>query len=197
MQNMKSREDSHLESIRDEFFPESEDRRWPAQAGWFKAPRVLPVLLQVLRHKKVINKGDLGRVYLELLSRVRDQGVVDLVHPEDHARIIGYSSDRRGQRTWREAMQRLRDLGFIELRESHGRGELGYALIVNPFIPVKRLSERKMIEPPLWNLFVDKWSKAGAAKPYMDAVPENSAPPTSEPIISAQPKRSKNKVKRK
>lgn len=166
-------EDSHLEKLRDQHFPDAADRQWPPPnrgPGWFKAPRALPVLLQILTDKGVISRGNPGLAYIELLSRVREQGVVLLEHPEDHARIVGY---RRRGRTWREAMQQLSELGLIETKASHDR-EFGYALLLNPFIAVRRLHREGKVSEPLWNLFFEKWTRARAGVP--DEEPEVVAP---------------------
>jgi hypothetical protein len=164
---MKTNEDRLLESVRTEHFPESEERQWPPPGGgWFKAPRTLPLLLQVLTQKNVVQTGNPGLAYIDLLARVRETGVVILEHPEDHARTIGYSRAR----TWLEAMRKLRDLGFIETKANHER-EFAYVLLVNPYIPVKRLFQAGRLDAALWSLFHEKWNKAQARIP---AVPETS-----------------------
>jgi len=162
MKKPSTNEDRHLEEVRDEHFPRSRSRRWPASggAGWFKAPRALPVLLQILTDKRLVSRGNPGVVYLELLSRVREPGFIILEHPEEHARIAGYSRSR----TWTDAMAQLRDLGLIETRGSQNR-EFAYALIVNPFYALRRLHQQGKINEPLWNLFYEKWTKARADIP--------------------------------
>jgi hypothetical protein len=44
--------------------------------GWFKAPRTLPLILALIRDKKLTPKGDPTSVYLELLSRQFGDGIV-------------------------------------------------------------------------------------------------------------------------
>lgn len=175
MAKPRTNEDKHLEQLRAQHFPRSRGRRWPAAggAGWFKAPRTLPVLLQILTEKQVVSRGNPGPAYLELLSRVREAGFVVLDHPADHARIIGYARVR----TWTDAMQQLSALGFIETKKSHNR-DFAYALMVNPFIAVRRLHGQGRISDALWDLFFEKWTKAGAD------VPDDDEPTAAEPAKS-------------
>jgi hypothetical protein len=172
MKAAPTNEDRHLESVRDVQFPNSEGRRWPATggAGWFKAPRALPVLLQILTDKDVVIRGDPGAAYLELLSRVREPGFLILEHPAEHARLVGYARER----TWREAMQQLSDLGFIEIKSSQGR-EFAYVLVVNPFIAVRRLHKKGKVRNELWNLFYEKWTKARAQVPDEETVGDDAS----------------------
>jgi hypothetical protein len=181
MRKPRTNEDRHLEQLREQHFPRSRDRRWPTSggAGWFKAPRPIPVLLQILTEKKVVSRGNPGLAYLELLSRVREPGFIVLDHPADHARIIGYARTR----TWSDAMQQLSDLGFIETKKSHNR-EFAYALMVNPFIAVRRLHTQERISDALWDLFFEKWTKAGADVPDDDDPVE--APASAKPGARAK-----------
>jgi hypothetical protein len=177
MKKPTTNEDKHLEEVRNEHFPRSRSRRWPAPggAGWFKCPRALPVLLQVLTDKELVSSGNPGLVYLELLSRVREPGFIILEPPAEHARMVGYSRVR----TWNDAMQKLRELGLIETKESHGR-EFAYALMINPFFAARRLYQQGKIKEPLWNLFHEKWTKARAD------IPEDEAPSPGEPTVPSR-----------
>jgi hypothetical protein len=159
----QTRQDERLGNLQKKFFPNSKERQWPptGAANWFMGPRALPVILQILTNKEVTGsaKGSAAATYIELLSRVRPPaGIIDLGHPEDHAKIIGYSR----KRSWLDAMRQLRELGFIETERGHGR-EFGYALIVNPYVAVKRLREQKRIDHDLWHLFSERWDDTGAA----------------------------------
>ncbi len=170
-----TKEDQHLAELRDRHFPESAERRWPPSGGgpgWFKAPRVLSVLLQILTEKTVVARGNPGPAYLELLTRVREPGFILLEHPEEHSRIVGYTRTR----TWSEAMRTLCELGLIEAKPAHER-EFGYALVVNPFIAVRRLHKDGKITEALWDLFYEKWTKTGADVPDEDEAPK---PPTRQ-----------------
>jgi hypothetical protein len=166
-----TRRDRELEALQEKFFPDPQHRRWPpkqGRSGWFKGPRVLPLIIQILTAKSVSSRGQPGLTYVELLSRVRDVGFLELDDPRDHARMVGYARHR----TWEEAFQRLVDLGFVEVKSSHMR-KFAYAIIVNPYIPVRRLYQQNKVSEDLWHLFHASWVKTGAE------IPDDELPPAA------------------
>jgi len=111
------------------------------EKGWFSALRSLPLLLAIMKDKGISrSKGDIGRVYVELLSRQRGQGVVEMESPEVHAYACGFRG-RRGERTWLELMGVLDKAGFIKAKPGSGK-RYDVVLIVHPAVAVKRLEER-------------------------------------------------------
>jgi hypothetical protein len=96
---------------------------WPKKAvwngtgsGWFKGPRTLPLILAFLSDKKLTGGRDVSRVYLELMARHMDGGIVEIGNEGDHAFGSGYTGTR-AIRTWCERMQLLERLGFIRSKQ--------------------------------------------------------------------------------
>jgi hypothetical protein len=136
------------EDIRAEFWPN--EIPWTGEkpeTGWFRAPRTLPLVLMLLSDKKLIGAADLGGVYLELLARHRDAGVVEMVSPGEHSYAAGYTS-RRSVRSWQERMKALEQLGFIKSR-SGGNQQYKYVLLVHPTVVVQNLYDQNKV-PKAW-----------------------------------------------
>src|SRR3990167_2408679 len=81
-------------AARQEFWPTETAWTGDTEKGWFRSPRTLPLLLALIASKKVSGNTDPTRVYLELLARHFDEGVVQMAADEDHAFAAGYSGDR-------------------------------------------------------------------------------------------------------
>jgi hypothetical protein len=129
-------------ALRDRFFPKI-DFYDPPRKGFFMAPRSLPMLLSLLRTKKVSGKVDPSMVYLELLSRHMGEGLIEMGSESEHAFAAGYYSTR-AVRTWRERMELLEALGLIKSRERAGR-TYGYVLLLPPANAVAKLEAAKKI----------------------------------------------------
>ena len=65
----------------------------------------------LLSDKSLSGNKDPGRVYLELLARHRDAGVVEMVTAEEHSYAAGCSGNR-GVRTWQVRVKLLEALGL-------------------------------------------------------------------------------------
>src|SRR5258708_6381356 len=122
------------ERIKNEFW--SEEIAWTGEGekGWFRAPRTLPLVLTLLSLKEVSGNLDPGRVYLDLLARHRDSGIVDMMSDGEHSFSAGYPGTR-GIRTWKERMKLLEDLGFIKSR-TMGNAQYGHVLLLHPTLAV-------------------------------------------------------------
>jgi hypothetical protein len=143
----------HREKIKAEFW--ASDVAWtgePPEKGWFRAPRTLPLILTLLSSKKVTgSKFDPTSVYLELLARHRDTGIVEMAMEGEHSYAAGYIGPR-AVRTWQERMKILLDLGFIKSSKS-GNQQYKYVLIVHPTIVVKRLHDQGKIDQAWWDTY--------------------------------------------
>jgi hypothetical protein len=130
--------------IKDEFF--LPDIAWTGEneKGWFRAPRTLPLVLHLLSNKKLTGTIDPTRVYLELLSRHIDHGVVEMVDEGSHAYASGYSGTRAA-RTWQERMKKLEELGFIKTRKIANQ-KYRYVLLVHPTEVVESLREKNALD---------------------------------------------------
>lgn len=149
----KTAAQEHRERIKDEFWPE--EIAWTGEKpeqGWFRAPRTLPLILILLRSEKVTGAklGPTG-VYLELLARQRDTGIVEMVAEGEHSYSAGYVGPR-GVRTWQERMQLLEKLGFIKSKKS-GNQQYKYVLLVHPTVVVKKLHDDGKVDQLWWDTY--------------------------------------------
>ena len=149
----KSAAQEHREQIKAEFW--SEETAWTGEKpeqGWFRAPRTLPLILNLLRSEKITaSKLDPTGVYLELLARHRDTGIVEMVSEGEHSYGAGYAGPR-GARTWQERMKLLANLGLIKSRKS-GNQQYKHVLLVHPTIVVKKFFEQGMIDQHWWDTY--------------------------------------------
>jgi len=133
------------------FGAESFLRMWKSpdeKGGYCCLPRVLPVLMQLARNKKIVGSLDCSSVYLELLTRDWGEGIVQITDPEAHAVRAGYSASR--PRSWRERVQALADAGFIEVA-AHSARSIGYVLIIHPNNIVESLRAKDgLLEEQHW-----------------------------------------------
>jgi hypothetical protein len=135
---------------KEEFWPGEEAWTGEDEKGWFRAPRTLPLVLQLLASKQLSGNIDPSSVYLELLARHIDNGIVEMAHEADHAFAAGYVGSR-AVRTWQERMKMLEDFGFIRTKKIGNRFK--YVLIVHPTVAIQRLNERKKISPQWWDTY--------------------------------------------
>jgi hypothetical protein len=134
-------------------------RYWPRDAawngtgsGWFKGPRTLPLILALLSQKELTGGRDISRVYLELLARHMDGGVIEIGNESDRAYASGYIGSR-ANRTWQERMQLLERLGFI--RSKHvGNQRYKLVLVVDPFVAVAELRKQGRVPDPWWEAYL-------------------------------------------
>jgi hypothetical protein len=147
----KSKATENREKIRAEFWPKVIAWTGDEEKGWFRAPRTLPLVLMLLRSKKVSGNADPTGVYLELLARHRDSGVVDMHNEGDHSYTAGYAGPR-GTRTWQERMKMLEQLGFIKSSAS-GNQQYRYVVLVHPSVAVQRLRDAGQIDDIWWGTY--------------------------------------------
>lgn len=136
------------ENLRKEYWPNEVAWTGEGEKGWFRAPRTLPLILNLLASKEVSGNLDPGPVYLEVLARHRGEGIVEMASESDHTYAAGYTSPRRS-RTWMERMNLLEKLGFIRAQGT-GNAKYSYVLLVHPSIPVKKLYDEGKIKDVRW-----------------------------------------------
>lgn len=120
-------------------------------SGWFKSPRTLPLILTLLSSKKLTDGRDVSRVYLELLSRHLDGGVIEIGNESDHAYASGYTGTR-AVRTWHERMQILKHLGFI--KSVHvGNQRYRLVLLVDPLVAIAELRKKGSVDESWWEAY--------------------------------------------
>lgn len=170
------------EALRDTLFPGTSDQSWPKKngVGWFKAPRTLPIILKILNQKGVRGKDDLTVVYLELLSRVWDEQIVQMDDPDAHAARCGFSKNRR--RSWLERMELLARLGFIEATPN-GPKRFGFVRVVHPHRAVQalRMDRPELVPAALWNELVAAAIECGDPLPGLPWEGGKKAPASDQP----------------
>lgn len=132
------------EKLREMYWPGEDAWTGANEKGWFRAPRTLPLLLSLLSSKAISDRLDPTQVYLELLARHFDGGVIEMAHEGDHAYAAGYRGER-AVRTWQERMNLLEKLGFIKTKKI-GNQTFRYVLIVHPATVVERLRQKKLVD---------------------------------------------------
>lgn len=129
-----------------------DERAWcgegNTEVGYFRAPRTLGVILNLLARKEFSGAKDPSRVYLDLYANHRESGLVEMRSEDDHAYASGFRGPR-ARRSWRERMKILEDTGFIRVRP-RGNQRYGFVLLVHPALAVQRLVEAGKIEDPVW-----------------------------------------------
>lgn len=147
----KSGAELRREKIREQFFPK--DDLWTSlkEVGWFPAPRTLPLILSLLDSKAISDSKSLSLVFLELLSRHRSDGVIEMSTEADHAFAAGYEGSR-GRRTWQERMKKLEEIGFIRIQKV-GNEAYKYVAIVHPTTAVQKLRDKKLVSDDWWSAY--------------------------------------------
>lgn len=132
---------------------------WPRDAawngtgsGWFKGPRTLPLILALLSQKGLTAGRDVSRVYLELLARHMDGGVIEIGNEADHAYAAGYTGTR-AVRTWHERMQLLERLGFIKSKHI-GNQKYKLVLVVDPIVAAAELRKQGRVPDSWWEAYL-------------------------------------------
>ena len=143
------------EEIRHQYWPDEDLWTGEKEVGWFPAPRTLPLLLGLLSSKEISGKKDPSSVYLDLMSRQRGEGVIEMGHEADHAFASGYEG-RRAVRTWQERMRILEENGFIRTAEVGNQRYKVYVAIIHPTTASGATSPRRQEKVPVrwWNAYV-------------------------------------------
>jgi len=117
--------------------------------------------LVLLSSKEISGGKDPSNVYLELLSRQRGEGVIEMAHEAEHAFAAGYEG-KRAVRTWQERMIILEETGFIRT-EKIGNQRYRYAAIVHPTRAVQVLREQDRIPENWWKAYIENKRTSGEA----------------------------------
>ena len=112
--------------------------------GGFRAPRTLPLLLGLLKSKKLSERQDPSSVYLGLWARHFDSGVVEITNEMDMAYEAGYTGGR-ALRTWQERMALLKKLGFIRCQKIANQ-KYRYVLMVEPSEVIETLAKKGLVD---------------------------------------------------
>lgn len=105
--------------------------------GFITIPRTMPLFMRIM--DELVKNKPLSAVYFDLWCRTYDEGMVDLDKKEEMAFYAGFSG-QRAVSVWSERIRALAKLGFIAIAPG-AAGELGHAVIINPYHAVKRLKK--------------------------------------------------------
>lgn len=148
MPKVPTKSEQRRKKLREEHWPSGIAWRGAQDIGFFAGPRTLPYVLLALRRKPVSGEKDPSSVYTDLLSHHMGQGVVELLHEEDHAFASGYQSAR----TWRDRMKVLEDAGFIRSTTT-GNRKYAKVFLVHPAIAMQSLRDSGKIPDDLWQAY--------------------------------------------
>jgi len=109
------------------------------KTGFTTIPRTMPLFMAIM--DSMSNGKPVSSVYFELWCRAFDEHVVTLNNKTEMAFHSGFTGQRAVQ-TWTSRMKILNKLGFINI-VSGPHGDLSYALILNPYVVVKRHHKKK------------------------------------------------------
>lgn len=120
-------------ALRARLWPEvlSKDIWTSEHDGFRNIPRSMPLIMDIM--DDLSNGKPVSKVYLEIWCQSYDECVVLL--KAEMAFLAGFGG-QRGERTWRERVRILRDLGFIKTAGG-ALGPESYALILNPYLVIR------------------------------------------------------------
>jgi len=165
--------------IRSRLWPEvTPEMLWSMDSdGWVALPRLMPLMMSIM--DDLSGKGfPVSRTYLEMWARLRDEQFLTLNRPEEMAFHAGFEG-QRALRTWKDRVQRLAGLGFIDVLPGPV-GDLSYAIFFNPYHVVKRAFLAGFVQERKWQALVVRASEVGSFD--FDDLDDNGKlipPPTS------------------
>lgn len=109
--------------------------------GFSTIPSTMPLVLSII--DDLSNGRPASMTYLDLWTRAYDEGFVTLARPREMAFHSGFTT-QRAERTWRQKLDVLAELGFIDIK-SGPNGPASYALLLNPYLVIKRHHEEKNV----------------------------------------------------
>lgn len=108
--------------------------------GFTTIPRNMGLILTIMDE---MSKGKpVSSTYIELWCRTFDEMVVSLSKAREMATHSGFSG-QRAERTWRDRMKILQQLGFISI-VGGSSGAMSYALLLNPYHVIERYKREKL-----------------------------------------------------
>lgn len=171
--------DRRRETLRDNLWPGADEWIWdPNDAetvGFATVPRLLPLILHLLKELSGGRSGDPSSVYLELWCRDFGQGIISVSDEQECAFAAGYDGNR-AVRTWKERMYALVELGFI-LAKQEGNREYGQVLLLNPIAVAARLHAESKVSDEWWTAFVRRANDIGAKIPNYPILPGKTPRP--------------------
>jgi len=137
--------------------------------GYTTVPRTLALVMNVI--DSLSKNQPAGRTYLGLWCRTYDESVVIIENPMSMAFEAGFSGER-AVTTWRQRMQTLLDLGFIDAKPGSS-GNFHFVLLFNPHWVVWTLKPK--IQDQAFMQLMDRAVDIGA-KDMIELEPVAAAP---------------------
>jgi len=185
MNLMKSKIDARQRELRGRLWPDiTDDDLWVRQnsKGFATIPRTMPLMMSVM--DQMSKTKPVSSAYFELFCRGFDDCMIVLNKPKEMAFHAGFDG-QRGERTWRERLKILEQLGFIRLKEGPS-GAMSYALILNPYHVIKaQYGKHFGITSESYNALLARVAEIGAKDLDERALPEK------EPALPKKKKASK------
>ena len=115
--------------------------------------------------KRLSPKGDPSCVYFELWARAFDEGIITIGDESACAYASGYTGNR-ADRTWREHVFTLAELGFIKVKP-RGNREIGHILLLNPLAVCAghKADTNTDVPDEWWSAFLHRANEIGATIP--------------------------------
>ena len=182
---------------------EARNKLWPNVANyqiWYRLerdgfvtmPRAMPLIMKIMDH--LAGKGvPVSQVYLDIWCRSFDEGFVQLNRADEMSYYSGFSG-QRALRTWKDRINRLAELGFIDLKAGPS-GPISYALLYNPYHVIARANSQGLLLEGMWEALIIRVSEIGADD--LDNLDENGVvkPPSMKQTLAAISRKSRQKTK--
>ncbi len=111
------------------------------------------------------DKGkDVSRVYFELWCRNFDEGLIEVTDEEAMAFASGFTAPNRNVRTWKERIDVLQRLGFIQVVPV-GSKKHGYMFLPDPHKVIKKLKAEGRVSANWWGAYAKRALEIGYVIP--------------------------------
>ena len=117
-----------------------------AEVGYTTVPRTLGLITALL--KQLCKGGDPSSVYVELWCRVYDEGLVEVRYAKELGVAAGFSP-ARAERSFRERVKLLRNLGFVKTAKRYD-SDFDYIFLRHPDIVVRELEAGNKLPSSSW-----------------------------------------------
>lgn len=155
------------EKLREQFWPGSAAESWDRKKenGFSTIPRTLGLIMTLIDELADRDKGkDVSRVYFELWCRNFDEAFIEIGDEEAMAFASGFTAPNRNVRTWKERIDVLQKLGFIQVMPV-GSKKHGYIFLPDPHKVIKKLKADGRVSPSWWGAYVKRASEIGYVIP--------------------------------
>lgn len=156
--------------------------------GWCWVPRTMPLILHAIRS---LSKGaSAAETYFALWSNCVSESIVEMTNKHSLIASAGYTGPS-SERTWKERMRKLEQLGFIKIASGQ-HGDISCVLLLNPHKVLKKHKEARTpgFDQTIYNCILEQIANYGMTdfdepkKPDTQPGGEITAPPLPPAIAS-------------